>query len=762
MIGDKRNRKIEIIKLYLKFKHNQVQKLIYIILVCLVPVLAYSQTDSSRVLELQAKLAQAKHDTAKINLLLKLASELFNSNVEQSINYTKTAIDLSLKNEYMKGLADSYQKLGVCFYYDYKLDSTLYYYNKSLEIYEELKDQNGIASIFKNIGLIYYMQSKYNEALDYYNRSLTVSINLKDAHGIAECRNDIGAVYYNLGNYEKALDNYFEGLRISEELGEKDVVIVNLNNIGGIYEAQEKYDRALPYYFKANKLAEENGNMVRVADTYQNIGIIYSQTQKFDSAIIIYEDALKIYQQLNDKRGIMIVYNFFGQVYSHAYEVNPTEENKIKLEKGEEFYLKSKEINKQEINDPAELCSSYQGLGEISIFKKEYKKAIGYLTEALNLATQIESTNNIRMAHDKLSKAYAGIGDYKKAYESHVLFQYWNDSLKNDQNIELITQMSMQYSFDKEQGLKDLEYQQKLKRQRLVRYFILIVLLIVSGFSVQVFRSYQQKKKDNVLLAHQKEEIEKQKEEITDSIKYAKRIQNAILPSFEYAKEILPEHFILFRPRDIVSGDYYWMHRTGNILIVAAADCTGHGVPGAFMSMLGVSFLNEIVHKENLLQPHLILNKLRESVKRTLGQTGKEGEAKDGMDIAMVVVNFDTMILQYAGAYNPLYLYRNGELIETKADKMPIGIYIKEKESFTNNEMPIQKGDTFYIFSDGYHDQFGGKDGGKYKSIPFKNYLASIQSYTMAEQRELLNTNIDNWKGNLDQTDDIIVIGVRI
>lgn len=540
------------------------------------------------------------------------------------------------------------------------------------------------------------------------------------------------------------------------------MTIATLANIGGIYEAQEKNEKALDYYFRANKLTNIDEFPNYMADTYRNIGGIYSAMDKFDSALVVYDQALSIYNKLNDKRGIVVMYNFFGQVYINQYEKKANAQPLAFLDKAQFYYQQSIDLNKKEVNDFDELCSSYQGLGEIALHKGDFHHAIDYFNQVIELGKHIQSVRSLRSAYEYIAKAYAATSNYKKAYENYLLFKDWNDSLKSDENVELLTQMSMQYSFDKEQVLKDLEYQQKLKRQRLVRYFILIVLLIVSGFSLQVFRSYQQKKKDNVLLAHQKEEIEKQKEEITDSIKYAKRIQNAILPSLEYAKEILPEHFILFRPRDIVSGDYYWMHRTGNILIVAAADCTGHGVPGAFMSMLGVSFLNEIVHKENLLQPHLILNKLRESVKRTLGQTGKEGEAKDGMDIAMVVVNFDTMMLQYAGAYNPLYLYRNGELIETKADKMPIGIYIKEKESFTNNEMPVQKGDTFYVFSDGYHDQFGGKDGGKYKSIPFKNYLGSIQSYNMAEQRELLNTNIDNWKGNLDQTDDIIVIGVRI
>jgi serine phosphatase RsbU (regulator of sigma subunit) len=270
-------------------------------------------------------------------------------------------------------------------------------------------------------------------------------------------------------------------------------------------------------------------------------------------------------------------------------------------------------------------------------------------------------------------------------------------------------------------------------------------------------------------VVRQKEEIEKQRDEIaeknqsiTDSIEYASRIQKAVLPSNEFAKEILPEHFILFRPRDIVSGDFYWMTRKDNLLVVIAADCTGHGVPGAFMSMLGVSFLNEIVNRHEITTAGAILTQLRADVKKTLGQEGKEGEAKDGMDIALCIVDLDHMKLQYAGAYNPFYLFRNNELLEIKADRMPIGIYVKEKESFTNNEIDLHKNDVFYIFSDGFQDQFGGEDGQKYKTKNFKQLLLEIHNKPMAEQREILNTTIDQWRGKWEQVDDIIIMGVRI
>ena len=260
----------------------------------------------------------------------------------------------------------------------------------------------------------------------------------------------------------------------------------------------------------------------------------------------------------------------------------------------------------------------------------------------------------------------------------------------------------------------------------------------------------------------QRDEIAKKNRDITDSIEYASKIQNAVLPSSNITKQILPEHFIFFKPRDIVSGDFYWVNQKNDLIIIIAADCTGHGVPGAFMSMLGVSLLNEIVNKHEVTKANLILNELREEVKRTLRQTGREGEAKDGMDISLCLLDRKKMQMQYAGAYNPLYLFRDGKLYQYKADRMPIGIYIKEKPTFSNQLIDLKKGDTFYIFSDGYPDQFGGENGRKFKTRQLKDLLADIQDKSMDEQYRIVEETINKWKGDHEQIDDVLLMGVRI
>jgi serine phosphatase RsbU (regulator of sigma subunit) len=303
-------------------------------------------------------------------------------------------------------------------------------------------------------------------------------------------------------------------------------------------------------------------------------------------------------------------------------------------------------------------------------------------------------------------------------------------------------------------------------------YVILAIAIIILIVKIYTRRLEQEKihlegivRERTAEIREQRDQIADQKQSIEDSILYASRIQRAILPASELAQEILPDYFILFRPRDIVSGDYFWMNKIGNKTIVVAADCTGHGVPGAFMSMLGVSFLNEIVLKEGIVEPHLILNKLRNRVKKTLKQEGKEGEAKDGMDVALVVFDETQKKLYFSGAYNPVLIYRGEELFEIKADRMPIGIYIKEKESFTLNEFDYQSGDTFYIFSDGYPDQFGGPKGQKFRIKTMKALLASIQDKPMNKQKEILNKTIEDWMAETEgqeQIDDMVIIGVKL
>lgn len=272
----------------------------------------------------------------------------------------------------------------------------------------------------------------------------------------------------------------------------------------------------------------------------------------------------------------------------------------------------------------------------------------------------------------------------------------------------------------------------------------------------------QKVKERTIEIEKNRDQIALQKKEITDSIEYAQKIQSAVLPKKEVIDEFLNEYFILYMPRDIVSGDFYWINKIGDKLVIVAADCTGHGVPGAFMSMLGISILNEISSQKQAMSSGKILDTLRDHLTRTLKQTGQDEEAKDGMDMALCIIDRNKMQMQYSGAYNPLLFVRNNELIVYKADKMPVGYHMGEMPPFTSHVIPFKQGDCFYIFSDGYADQFGGPDGKKFMSGKLRELLLEISPLPMSEQKAALNETIKSWMGINEQVDDILLMGIRL
>ena len=319
-----------------------------------------------------------------------------------------------------------------------------------------------------------------------------------------------------------------------------------------------------------------------------------------------------------------------------------------------------------------------------------------------------------------------------------------------------------------------------IEKQKLVLYFVIFALLLVSFLGYYIYRGYKIKKEANIKLedknrtiSAQKDEIEKQrdlaaaqrdqigyqKRHIEDSIMYAKRIQTALIPSLELFSDKL-EHFVLYKPLAIVSGDFYWVSAQANPQVIISADCTGHGVPGAFMSMLGVTMLNEIIIGKHILMPDQIIENLRQGIIKSLKQVAEEDSIKDGMDIAVCVVDFDKNILWYAGANSPLYLVRGGELTHYRADKMPVAIHYR-MEPFTLHKIDLQKGDAFYIFSDGYADQFGGPKQRKFMSMQLRETLVAMAGMPMLQQGERLNKIFEEWRGDSPQIDDVTLIGVR-
>ncbi len=308
-----------------------------------------------------------------------------------------------------------------------------------------------------------------------------------------------------------------------------------------------------------------------------------------------------------------------------------------------------------------------------------------------------------------------------------------------------------------------IKYIQNFRKTLIVGFIILgLLIAIVATFLARMIsRKHEQKiEYQKKQIEQQRDEIEKKNSEITSSINYASRIQTALHPEPKLP-DFIKEHFVFWKPRDIVSGDFYWIRQVGNKIVFVAADSTGHGIPGAFMSMLGVSFFNDIVWRRKILKPADVLNELRQQVKDALHQTGNKGEQKDGMDIAICVFDIETRSLEYAGAHNPLYLFRNETIQDYKADRMPVGIYIRETP-FTYQQVQLEKNDMLYIFTDGYVDQFGGKNNEKLKSKRFKDLLSSISLLPVEKQKQQIDDFLQTWQGNNEQIDDILIIGIRV
>jgi len=681
---------------------------------------------------LQNTLKVAKTDTAKINVLIKLGNYYSESNYDSATIYLKQALNLAQKIKFDIGIATSNVSLGYLDYQQGNYNLALEHYKIAILIRKDLGDQNGLSSCYNNIGLVFESQGNFTKALEQYQNALLIREQLKNKKGIADCLNNIGGIHYTQSNYDKALEYYNKALQINQELNDKSGIFTCINNIGLIFNSKGEHKKAIENFKKAMKICTEINDKIGYTSCLANIGYSNENGGNYEIAIKYYELALQKFDSLGIIQGVIGCQN--------------------------------------------NIASSYFQLGN-------YAKTIEFSTKAAEISKKNDSKDDTRIAFKNLYESYQKLNDYRKAFDYYKLYKELNDSIYNNENTKRITQLEMQREFD----IKETEQKARLEKQKLITISFIIGFILMLSLAGVVIRSNFQTQKANKLLAKQKNEIENQlfiitkqnseiqnqletithqKSEITDSIHYARKIQNAMLPPQEQISAVLPENFILYKPKDIVSGDFYWFSTiySGNNLskiIITAADCTGHGVPGAFMSMLGISLLNEIVNEKQIIEPHEILNHLRINVKQSLRQTGKDNEQQDGMDIALCIIDLDNQKIQYSGANNPLYLIRNGEFIEFKADRMPIGIYPKDNKSFQFKEIDLQSNEMLYIFSDGYVDQVGGAENRKYLSKNFKALLSEICEKPMDIQQQILNDTIENWKGSESQIDDILVIGFK-
>jgi serine phosphatase RsbU (regulator of sigma subunit) len=644
-----------------------------------------------------------------------------------------------------------------------------------------------MASTYQRIGTIMIQKGSYDQAIEQYLASIEICEETGDQKGTAQAFNDMGIAYKNQGSYDKAIEYYLKSLRIKEELGDKGGMSSSYNNIAVIYAMQNIPDKAIEYFQKSLEIKEELGNKRGMTNSYNNIAIIYARQDAFDEAIGYFKKALEISQETGNKMGASMCLINIGNV----------QKNQGAYDQAIESYQESLAL-KEELGEKRGMAMLYQNIANLNIDladsvasteaqRTDYlNKAITNGQRSLELAREIKALPQESSAASTLQKAFALLGRYEQAYEYAAIYIAARDSLMSEEKTRAIQDMATKYETEKKEqqiALQETELIAKdavIKQQKIFRNALAgglgAVVLVVVVFVIAYTEKRRANKKirdqnDQILEANEElkvlnEAISKQNTEIIDSINYAQRIQAAMLPPEPLFNELLDEVFILYKPRDIVSGDFYWIKQVNQYTILAAADCTGHGVPGAFMSMLGISFLNEIVQRREITQANQVLNELRSQIKHSLRQHGLPNESKDGMDMAICAIDRKKNIIQYAGANNPMYIIKdkNGipELNEIKADRMPLGYYSGKDKAFTNHEIKLEIGDTFYLFSDGFIDQKGGKENRKFMSKNMKKLLLKIHDQPMYDQKRHLEKTLKAWMNGRSQMDDILIVGVRV
>lgn len=640
----------------------------------------------------------------------------------ESINILEDALQIAKNIGYMKGEADALYYIGFTYYNSGNLEVALKYYNIAINVNKKLKDYLAIATNLNNIAMVYDGLGNVKESINYYVKSLSYFKKIKNNHEIATTISNLSNLHLGIGEVEIAMKYDEEALQIFKKLDEKEGIASILNSMGFIQYQTGNTPKAFEYLDQGYEIAKIAGRKDLQGQSMVFKGYIYGLNKEYSKAHSIFIEALKIFEELNNFKGIS---NTLGQI-----------------------------------------SNNYRKQGD-------YKNAREFATKAMKASEASNDVFDISESAWLVSNINEQQGDYKEALKFYKYHIEMRDSVINKDNQQDLIKQQMNYEYQKKETILTAEYKQTLaiekkekQQQRIITYFTVIGLIIVVALLIFIFNRLKVTQKQKLVIEDQKKIVELQNvvveeknQEIMDSITYAKRIQNAILPPSKLVKEYLKDSFILYKPKDIVAGDFYWMEHASGKVLFAAADCTGHGVPGAMVSVVCNNAMNRSVREYGLTEPGEILTKTREIVIEEFEKS--EDEVKDGMDIALC--SLEGNLLKYAGANNPLWIIRKDsvEIEEIKADKQPIGKYF-EQTPFTTHNIELQKGDSIYIFSDGYADQFGGEKGKKFKAANFKKLILSIQNNPIEQQSELINEAFENWKGELEQLDDVCVIGVKI
>ena len=599
----------------------------------------------------------------------------------------------------------------------------------------------------------------YDKAIRYGKESLKLAHKYNQDSIASLMDNNIGIAYDYKGDYSQALAHFFKALRVAERIKDKNNEAYILSNIGLIYNNEEQYEKALQYHEKSLKIRRELKFQKGIAASVNNMAIVFMNQQKYEKAIRYYNESLAIDLEMGDSVGLADDYNNLGVCY----------QKKKDYKKSEYYQLKSLEL-RQRLNQHLGVATSKLNLGVVAVKSGNLAEGEKYLEESRVLAQKLGAKEILKSVYQTLSELGEKRGDFKSAFEYLHQFNQVEKELANEDNIRKQTQEEMNYKFDKERETQRLnqlaaalENKKKQEQALIINWAIAIVGILILGFSFILYRRWNEVRKQKVIIEEKNRQVEEKNHEILDSITYAKRIQTAILPSTQLRERVLPEHFVLYEPKDIVAGDFYWLEETKDAIIFAVADCTGHGVPGAMMSVVCYNALNRSVKEFGLRDPGLILDKTREFIVDELSREEEDVEISDGMDISLCTWNKSTNQVTWAGANNPLWIWKkeSGDMVEIKPNKQPIGKHFDMKP-FTTHAVELQKGDRIYLITDGYADQFGGPESKKFKAKNLKNLLVQISNEKINQQIEILRSTFFKWKGDLEQIDDVCIMGIEI
>jgi serine phosphatase RsbU (regulator of sigma subunit) len=599
----------------------------------------------------------------------------------------------------------------------------------------------------------YFQSTDPTQVEEYGKKNLAFAKKIGYTRGEAMAAQSLGEFYNAKGAYGFALENFLVSSKIYEKLKDYKKASIVSNSIGNTYLGLKENDKALEFYKLAFSLGEQGNSKLAKAYASAGISSVYSSQGKYGEAIDELRFSKMVFENANKDLQAAFIYSNMAELFNSMGNLDSAT-----------YYAKRSLPIMEKYNSRYGKSLTYQILGNIDFSRDKLNSALNYYFMTLQIAEEDKAIDNQKEVCLQIFKLFEKKGNAEQALAYYKKFISLKDSIYNSDSRGKLYELQTKYDSETKEKENRLLQQDKmiakksLQAQRILFYFIAGILILVFVFSYISYKNLKKQKKMNIILQQQKELVEQSRKEILDSIMYAKRIQTTILAHKEFIDDHISKNFIFFKPKDIVSGDFYWATKKNNLFYLAVCDSTGHGVPGAFMSLLSISFLNEAIGEKNITKPNEVFNYVRQKL---IENISKEGQ-KDGFDGVLLCMNQDTKEITYAAANNrPVVISAENKLMELASDRMPVG-YGERKEDFSLHSIQLQKNDTLYLFTDGYADQFGGPKGKKLMYKKLHEFLINIADQPFETQTDALNTNFDSWKGNLEQVDDVCVIGLRV